>query len=659
MHRSHPSIQVDILWAKVAVVPAGFTMSNTRYNASQIAVCLCAVCLLPGCHPGADMGKLLSHTLPVDVKFRTGDDVAWASPEHDDTGWSVRRIPHLWKDDHIPYPADEFTRKGWYRIAFDRPAAEDMAQAQALYIGTVLSMTEVYFNGHRLGANMPIMQDQNTLYEHSYYTPSIYSIPDSIWRDGRQVIAIRQFQPLVSGGLLQYPIGIGPAVPLMEYRADMRGSELIVYYVNVALLAHWLMIFVFLVPQECRRPGFKATLAFLFFALNIWVFSYPGWDATIARPLEYVFGKIKIFSLAATIFCIPLMLYQLLGIPVRKRMALLTVVILLWFIPGHLLFGVVPPILTRFSISVFFSLSLLLCCVLCVEACWHSFRSRKLDAICLGMGIAGILVFSGYDFAQIVLPFLSLINAWDVPIGRPGDLISFTLIGHFIFVNALGLVLLYRFQEKQNTIHGLSDKVITAESAERYRLSLELHDGISQSLEVLKLQSELVCDDFKGNSELAQKLGSITQGIRNAIIELRQAAGHMRPIWLQSGRFEVGLRRFVDDLRSRTEKDITLDIMGEITMTPLAENHLFRIIQEATQNALKHSGSKHITLTLSQKSDQVRFRCRDDGRGFTVGQAETQPTFRSLRERTDMLQGTCSVSSEAGRGTDVDIAFRC
>ena len=79
-------------------------------------------------------------------------------------------------------------------------------------------MTEVYFNGRRLGANMPLMQDRNLLYEPEFATPIVLSLPNESWVDGRQLIAIRQFQTATTGGLTEPVIGLGPETALLTYR---------------------------------------------------------------------------------------------------------------------------------------------------------------------------------------------------------------------------------------------------------------------------------------------------------------------------------------------------------------------------------------------------------------------------------------------------------
>ena len=417
------------------------------------------------------------------------------------------------------------------------------------------------------------------------------------------------------------------------------------------------MIFLFLIPHEWQRPGFKATLVFLFLIFVIWLLAFPGWKTPLPKSIEVALGLAKQLSLAGVIVSIPLMLYQLLEIPCRRRIAVLALFILLWIVPGTILSSFIPADLTRLSILVVLPAALIYCCLLCLAACIQSFRLRRLDAIFLGIGIAAIALLCGYDILQALVPSLSLVDKWDIPIGRYGDLISLSSIGHFIFINALGLSLLQRYYENKRRVHRLSTEVISAETTERQRLSRELHDGIAQSLNTLQLQSELMRLDYEDNPDLHKKLGSIAIGVENAIDDLQQAATQMRPIWLENRSFSDAVDRFVADLRSRAEIDIEIDIEERIELREVEENHLFRMIQEAIQNAMKHGKCRRLTVTIKQESGRTCFRCADDGLGFSPEMIRSAAPFRTLRERTELLQGRCEIQSEIGQGTVVEIVF--
>ncbi len=591
-----------------------------------------------------------------DVKFRIGDNLHWAEPNLDDSTWKKSSLPHFWKNENVQIPQNEFCGKGWYRITFDRPDNPDKTNL-AFYLGRSFTMTEVYFNGHRLGANLPSMNDKNVFYYPEYSTPIVYSIDENWWNDGKQVIAIRQFLNNNMGGIMDFPIGIGLDTKLINHRTTLRTYEIIVQIVNIVLVAHWLLIFILLAPQEKSRPGFRTTLVFLGLTLIAWILFFPGWKIPISKTTELILGFTAQFALAGIIYCIPLMMYQLLEISYHRRMAIYAGLILIWFIPGCLFRYFFPVFIIKISIFYCFPLVLIFGFFYCIQACWYSFRVKNQDAIYFGIGITSLMIFTGYDILQGLVPIFSLHDKWDVPIGRYGDLISLTLIGHFIFINALGLGLLLRFRAKQKTITNLSNKVISAESTERQRVSRELHDGITQSLQTLKMQSDLIQLDSHDDSKFNLKISSIAEGLETAIGDLRQVATNMRPIEIEKHGFIKALKRFVDDISTNTSIEIKLDIKSDITLSDSAENHLYRMIQEATQNAIKHSNCHFLSIAIEQKADKTYFYCEDDGDGFTIDELNSASAFNTLKERTEILDGICNIRSNSGEGTTIAIRF--
>ena len=87
------------------------------------------------------------------------------------------------------------------------------------------------------------------------------------------------------------------------------------------------------------------------------------------------------------------------------------------------------------------------------------------------------------------------------------------------------------------------------------------------------------------------------------------------------------------------------------------ETNLFRIVQEALTNAVRHSGAKRIRIEISQQADQVCLEVRDWGRGFDIHAPCDGYGLKGIRYRTRVLQGTAEITSTLGEGTRISVRF--
>jgi signal transduction histidine kinase len=196
---------------------------------------------------------------------------------------------------------------------------------------------------------------------------------------------------------------------------------------------------------------------------------------------------------------------------------------------------------------------------------------------------------------------------------------------------------------------------------ERERLARELHDSVTQSLYSLTLLAEasqrlIGAGDWSRVREYVGRLGEIAQ---QALREMRLLVYQLRPLVLKREGLAGALQQRLDAVEKRAGVDARLLVGGTIELPPSVEEELYRIAQEALNNALKHAAPSSVTVRIYADEEGVILEVLDDGRGFdpsSIG-AEGGMGLVSMRERTERLGGRLDVRSVPGEGTIVCVSL--
>ncbi len=196
---------------------------------------------------------------------------------------------------------------------------------------------------------------------------------------------------------------------------------------------------------------------------------------------------------------------------------------------------------------------------------------------------------------------------------------------------------------------------------ERRRLARELHDSITQSLHGSTLLAEAgqrlaKAGDLERTRGYLTRLGEISQ---QALKEMRLLVYELRPFALKEIGLIGALQQRIDAVERRAGVEAQLSVEGEIELPEIVEDALFRIAQEALNNALKHAKPTSVVVTLRVEGEtpeqHVMLEVADDGVGFdayAVGETGGIGLV-SMRERTEKLGGDLVVRSTPGKGTSV------
>jgi signal transduction histidine kinase len=195
--------------------------------------------------------------------------------------------------------------------------------------------------------------------------------------------------------------------------------------------------------------------------------------------------------------------------------------------------------------------------------------------------------------------------------------------------------------------------------SERNRLALELHDAVSQKLFSLVLNAEaaaMLLD--RDANEARAKVVKLQELAREALDELRSLIFELRPPDLERDGLCGALRKHVDVLRRIQPARIELE--GDLELAPdlRRDQDVFRIAQEALQNALRHAHATHIVLRLRAEDGRLVLDVEDDGVGFDPDAAHVRSRrlgLTSMEERAQRLGARLEVRSAEGAGTTVHL----
>ena len=210
--------------------------------------------------------------------------------------------------------------------------------------------------------------------------------------------------------------------------------------------------------------------------------------------------------------------------------------------------------------------------------------------------------------------------------------------------------------ENARLIAGAQDQAILAE---RQRLARDLHDSVTQSLYSVTLHAQAATRLLAANdlSTVAHYLHELQDIAQEALDEMRLLIFELRPPVLDQGGLAAALRARLDTVEARAHLETQLIVDGSGALPKPVEQGLYRIAQEALNNALKHAHAQHVVVRFQQTPAAVVLEISDDGSGFDPAQARATGGLglRGIAERAVQLGGQLSVQSTPGRGTHLRV----
>jgi signal transduction histidine kinase len=209
----------------------------------------------------------------------------------------------------------------------------------------------------------------------------------------------------------------------------------------------------------------------------------------------------------------------------------------------------------------------------------------------------------------------------------------------------------------------LTGRVVQVQEEERRRIARELHDEVGQTLTGLKLNLAAL-EAFLPDqpTTLHEQLADSRALLESMMEEIRGLALELRPAALDDLGLVPALRDYVGGFIKRTSLNVTSDMDATIGRLPeQMETALYRIIQEAMTNIVRHAAARHVQVILRPNGDEVYACVADDGRGFDTTRrlkaavAEGRMGLLGIQERVALLGGRVKITAAPGNGTRVEI----
>lgn len=185
------------------------------------------------------------------------------------------------------------------------------------------------------------------------------------------------------------------------------------------------------------------------------------------------------------------------------------------------------------------------------------------------------------------------------------------------------------------------------------RFSHELHDELGQSLSAVKANLAAL---ESGGAFRRERLDDCMRLVDEAIGNVRQMSQLLRPTILDDFGLEAGIRWLAEGFAARTGIEVKVDSSYPGRLADETETHLFRISQEALTNIARHSGAKHVTISLKPDGDHICLAVQDDGRGLGSAPSDGRGLgLIGIRARARSAGGDAEIHSRPSQGVLIEV----
>ncbi|WP_121640108.1 sensor histidine kinase [Virgibacillus sp. Bac330] len=191
---------------------------------------------------------------------------------------------------------------------------------------------------------------------------------------------------------------------------------------------------------------------------------------------------------------------------------------------------------------------------------------------------------------------------------------------------------------------------------ERNRLARELHDSVSQQLFAASMMMSTITETNPPQDETMKKqLRMVENMIQQSQLEMRALLLHLRPVALKGKSLQEGTKELLIELTQKVPMQIDWNI-EDFTVDKGVEDQLFRIIQEALSNTLRHAKANSLHVMLVERDGNIILRATDDGVGFDMEKLKTGSYgLQNMRERAYEIGGSYKIISFPKQGTRLEV----
>jgi len=219
-----------------------------------------------------------------------------------------------------------------------------------------------------------------------------------------------------------------------------------------------------------------------------------------------------------------------------------------------------------------------------------------------------------------------------------------------------------KLRKSRERLRNLSGRLQSLLEEERMRISREIHDELGQSLTALKLELSLIRRSLvsDGLADPSAKVHEIELAVNRIIRTVRKIATDLRPAILDELGVAAAIEWMAKDFQNRTGISCKVTIQGvdKISDTVIT-TAIFRIVQEALTNVMRHAAASQVNVSLKKKDDTLKLEVRDNGIGIMEGGIIDSKSFGliGIRERVLLLGGEAVIFGKPGEGSVVRVAL--
>lgn len=576
------------------------------------------------------------------------DKPMFAQPAFDDSGWDKIQVPSSLRVAGIDPRPDVF----WYRIRFHVPADWSVSHP-AIRLGIIERADETYLNGSKIGGEGRVGPRLSDWHSYPPILPRLYPFDRSLLNTGGEnVLAVRVArEPYIDdGGIIVGPVALVALEDALPAYLNTRQRFLAAGYLflgaeTIAMLG---ALFALLLRQSqmsvqlflllytpyyigaLERRGLLELVGLDHPAVQhasniIAALALPGLIAFVAYIFNHPVGRIGRSLQVASVV-------TLISAPFTG------VAFLDWW--------VMESALVWHSI---FLLCLMLLLFWTVSAFWQG-KSYSISLL-VGM-VAMALTFA----ADLILPASYVESNYGF---RVAD------IGVLMLLTSFGVIVAQNIVRTDRALRRANIDVQSAQELERARFARDIHDSVGQWLSAIKLRLEMYSADAESRRQPpAGEVRDLISDVTGAIEKTRRVAHDLSPTFLEEHGLVAAMRSDADRLAKVKGMSVEVHAPEPIELTPYRRDHLYRVFQEALNNATAHGEAGEIVVTFERDNRYAVWTMSDNGKGGNFAEGSGQANgasdglgLKTMQNRARLLQGTLEVRSRPGVGTSVQIRF--
>jgi PAS domain S-box-containing protein len=215
-------------------------------------------------------------------------------------------------------------------------------------------------------------------------------------------------------------------------------------------------------------------------------------------------------------------------------------------------------------------------------------------------------------------------------------------------------------KHNEETLQHLTARIFMLQDEERQRVASELHDGLGQSLAIIKNRALMGIRNQASPDRMIEQLEEISATATASILEVREIAHNLRPYELDRLGLGAAIESMVERISDSTSISLTADLERmEDLLSPEAETSVYRIVQEALNNVIQHSKATAARIEIRTFGRQMTISVRDNGKGFPVspgnGYNASGVGLAGIAERVRGLGGFFELASQPEGGTTLTV----